>query len=202
MFTVTQDPFLLIRSLEDESSVKIKVNLEQEKIDSLQSELLTKTKQLVKMKGVEQRLAQSKLMLNKIERKLSSGIEMVTSSRFKLWSKYDVKLDTIEKKINKSIEMLSSLQPKLLNFEKQLSTKSTALSNLQSDSLQETEKLKNMKEELTGTYSEAVIKSDVDVPATVQIQPHLISQVTEKTNEKELLDAHLKDLCKWLSKKT
>ena len=193
MFTVTQDPFPLMTNLENESNVKIQVNLEQGEIDSLQSELSIKTRQVIKMKGVEQRLAQSKLMINKIERKLSSGIEMLTSSRSKLCSEYNVKLDTIEKKINKSIEMLSSLQPKLLNFEKQLTIKGTAL---QSDNMEEAEKLKSMKDELTETYSETVINSDVKVQATSQSQPHLTSQVVEKTSDKEILGTQFKYLHK------
>ena len=107
---VTQDPLLLITSLEDESNVRIKVNFEQGEIDSLQSELLIKRQQVLQMKEVEQRLGQSKLMLNKKQRKLSNDIEMLTSSQSELCSAYTVKLDSIEKKITNIIEILSSLQ--------------------------------------------------------------------------------------------
>ena len=98
---ITQDPCLLITSLEDESNVKIKVKFEQEEIDSLQYGLLMKRQQVLKMKEVELRLGKSKLMLNKMQRKLSNDIEMLTSSQSKLCSAYVVKLDSIEKKITK-----------------------------------------------------------------------------------------------------
>ena len=152
IFIVTQNPFLLMTSLEDESNVKVKVNLEQGEIDSLQSELLIKTQLVMKMKGAEQRLAQSKLVINKIERKLSSGIEMLTSSQSKLCSK----LDTIEMKVNKSIEMLSSLQPKLLNFEKQLNSdvKVLAAAQLQPHLLSQVMEMTSEKEKLDAHFKD------------------------------------------------
>ena len=177
----------MITSLEDESSVKLKVILEQEKIDNLQSELSIKERQMMKMKGVEQRLVQSKLMLHRIEGKLNSGINILTSLLSKLCSEYNFKLGTIEKKFSIIFEMLDSLQPKLLNFKKQLYIQSSELPNLQSDNFQETEELKSIKEELTGGDSEAAINSDIKVVATSQSQPHPLSQVMKKASEKEIL---------------
>ena len=105
-----QDPFTT--SLEDKS-----IEIEQTKIANLQSELSIKTQELDKLKNNERKVAalytQSRIEIDKMERRLSSGIEWLASAPLKLCSETEIKLDTIETKLSRNIAMVSNLQLKL-----------------------------------------------------------------------------------------
>ena len=98
-----QDPFTT--SLEDKS-----IGIEQTKIANLQSELSIKMQELDKLKNNERKVAalytQSRIEIDKMEKRLSSGIEWLASAPLKLCSE-------IETKLSRNITMLSNLQLKL-----------------------------------------------------------------------------------------
>lgn len=195
--TVTQDPFLFIKSLDDGSNVDLKS--EQSRSDSLEAELSIKTQEIVELKKDKKKLAayysHSKINLYGIENKLSSSIELLASSRSKLCSEYSVKLDAIEKKLCTTNEMISSLYSKLSSkVEKQFSIKTLPLPDIQSDNLLEIKRLNEEKGELTEMYSETKVKDDCNMLASLQSQTQLNSQSMEKTSEKDMLDTYYKVL--------
>ena len=79
----------------------------------MESEVLIKSQEIENLKKHAALYSKSQVKLNKIERKLSSGTETLASLQSKLNSEIKVKLDTIEKKLSGNIQMLSNLQLKL-----------------------------------------------------------------------------------------
>ena len=106
-----EDLFLYIASMEDESKVHAKY--EQEKIASLQSELLIKSQELDKLKNEKKELTAkyslSKVKMGKMKRQLSGDIELLASSRSELTNK----VKELERRISIDNETLIDLESEL-----------------------------------------------------------------------------------------
>ena len=123
--------------------------------------------------------SQSKVELDKVERRLSSGIEWLASVPLKLCSETEIKLDMIETRLSENIAMLSNMQLKL--HEKQC---------YKVTDLQSVHELKGMEKKKLDI--EMKLKDDEQMLASLKSEPQLKSQETENISEKSILDANKK----------
>ena len=108
---------LSLRSSLDEKQLKVQSVHE---LTGMREKKLSTELEMLKLKERKSTTlyTQSKVKLDKVERRLYSGIEWLANVPSKLISKSEIKLKIIEKKLSRSVTMLLSLQSNLM--EKQL----------------------------------------------------------------------------------